>query len=365
RDNHTETLPTSLSPENHLLVSESKQIDILRQLFKQEKTDQYDNYQFKYDPDFENFISKTIDQKNKDLKNFNDFKSFFISAVDAYRTQSKQENISSPIVYTIPEIEKIEYIIEKNPVLFYLLLTYKHYPGYFNFLIKQNDANFKQSLKALIESTRETKKQLSEGQLDDIYENLLKNDSYAGLQYKFMHYYKICINKSNIETSFEQIKNEFIVTPLLKQLKETSDPTITVGSRDTNPIEINIQNLLFENIIDKIGIGYELTFPVFLNAPLFLNFALKPLGLKTFQQKIFLFSLEDGESEYCLSSFMMSGEKDGGNKPRTVFNHKDEWWMLDVKNNKPIFVKAVGFNILANGDIQTEKKVLLFYSRAQ
>ncbi|KAF7685393.1 hypothetical protein CDIK_3858 [Cucumispora dikerogammari] len=366
RDNHTETLPTSLSPENHLLVSESKQIDILRQLFKQEKTDTYDNYPFEYDSDFENFISKTIDQKNNDLKNFNDFKSFFISAVDAYRTQSKQERYTfSPIVYTIPEIEKIKYINKKNSELFDLLLFYKYNPGYFNFLIKQNDANFEELLEALIESTQETKKQLSKEKLDDIYKNLLKNDSYTELQYKFMNYYKICINKSNIETSFEQIKNKFIVTPLLEQLEETSEPGITVASRDTNSIEINLQNLLLGNMIDKMGIGYELTFPVFLNAPSFLSFEIILPGLKTFQQKIFLFSLEDGESEYCLSSFMMRDEKDKENKPRTFFNHKDEWWMLDVKDNKPIFVKAVGFNILANGDIQTEKQVLLFYSRAQ
>ncbi|KAF7698592.1 hypothetical protein CDIK_1412 [Cucumispora dikerogammari] len=115
RDNHTETLPTSLSPENHLLASESKQIDILRQLFKQKNTEQYDNYKFEYNSDFEKFISETIKQKDNDLKNFNDFKSFFIAAVKAYRTQSKQKKyISNSVRFTIPEIEKLKYIKENN-----------------------------------------------------------------------------------------------------------------------------------------------------------------------------------------------------------------------------------------------------------
>ncbi|KAF7685109.1 hypothetical protein CDIK_4142, partial [Cucumispora dikerogammari] len=164
------------------------QKDVLRQLFKQKNTDQYDNYKFEYNLDFEKFILETIKQKDNDLKNFNDFKSFFIAAVKAYRTQSKQEKyISNPVGFTIPEIEKFKYIKENNFDLFIYLLLFKTNTGYFNFVINQTKpdfiTDFKKLMESITESTRETEKELTEDQLDDIYANLTENDNYAGLQY--------------------------------------------------------------------------------------------------------------------------------------------------------------------------------------
>ncbi|KAF7685108.1 hypothetical protein CDIK_4143, partial [Cucumispora dikerogammari] len=129
---------------------QNAQKDILRALFKQEKADQYDNYKFKYNPDFEKFISETIKQKDKDLKNFNDFKSLFIAAVKAYRTQSKQEKyISNPVGFTISEIEKIKYIKENNFDLFIYLLLFKTNTGFFNFVINQTKPDFITDFKKL------------------------------------------------------------------------------------------------------------------------------------------------------------------------------------------------------------------------
>ncbi|KAF7685892.1 hypothetical protein CDIK_3359, partial [Cucumispora dikerogammari] len=164
------------------------QKDVLRQLFKQKNTDQYDNYKFKYNSDFEKFISETIKQKDKDLKNFNDFKNFFIAAVKAYRTQSKQEKyISNPVGFTISEIEKFKYIKENNFDMFIYLLLFKTNTGFFNFVINQTKpdfiTDFKKLMESITESTRETEKELTEDQLDDIYANLTENDNYAGLQY--------------------------------------------------------------------------------------------------------------------------------------------------------------------------------------
>ncbi|KAF7685820.1 hypothetical protein CDIK_3430, partial [Cucumispora dikerogammari] len=287
-----------------------------------------------------------------------------------YRTQSKQEKyISNSVEFTIPEVEKLKYIKENNFDLFILLLLFKTNTGYFNFVINQTKpdfiTDFKKLMESITESTRETEKVFTKSQLDTFYKKLSEYDNYVVLQYKFIGYYKVCINESICETSFEAIKNEFIVTPLLEQLNATSDPTITVASKDTCLKEINIQNLLLGNIIDKIGIGYELTFPVFLNAPPFLNFCLSTLESKTFQQKIFLFSLEDGKSKYYLSLFTFIDEKHEGNIEIIFFKHKDEWKIINDKNNILSIGETDEFKILANGSFKTEKSVLLFYSKTQ
>ncbi|KAF7685555.1 hypothetical protein CDIK_3696, partial [Cucumispora dikerogammari] len=138
----------------------------------------------------------------------------------------------------------------------------------------------------------------------------------------------------------------------------------TVAFKDTSSMEINLQNLLLGNIIDKTGIGYELTFPVFLNAPPFLNFFLDFLGSKTFQKKISLFSLEDIEVEYKLTLFMIPVEEDAKTED-VFFKHKDEWKMIDDKNNILSFGETDEFKILANGSFKTEKSVVLFYSKVQ
>ncbi|KAF7687123.1 hypothetical protein CDIK_3041 [Cucumispora dikerogammari] len=341
---------------------------MLRVLFKQKKTDQYDNYKFEYDPDFEKFISETIKQKDNDLKKFNDFKSFFVSAVKAYRTHSKQERyISNPVVgFTIPEIEKLKYTKENNFDLFILLLLFKTNIGYFNFVINQTEpdfiTDFNKFMESITESTRETEKVLTKSQLDAFYREMSGDDNYVVLQYKFIGYYNVFINKSICKTFFEQIKNEFIFTPLLEQAGAGPEHTIIVFSKDTNSMEINLQNLLLVNIINKMEIGCELTFPVFLNAPPFLNFFLEPPVPKIFQKKISLFSLEDIEIEYNLTLFIIYVEKDAktGN---IFFKHKDEWEMFDDESNILSIGETECFKILGNGDFQTEKEVMLYYSK--
>ncbi|KAF7685304.1 hypothetical protein CDIK_3947, partial [Cucumispora dikerogammari] len=139
----------------------------------------------------------------------------------------------------------------------------------------------------------------------------------------------------------------------------------TVAFKDTSSMEINLQNLLLGNIIDKTGIGYELTVPVFLNAPHFLNFDLKPFGSKTFQQKISLFSLVDEESEYYLTLFIIIDEKHETNKEKIFFKHKDKWRMSGDKNNTLAIRETNDFKILPNESFKTEKSVILFYSRSR
>ncbi|KAF7698591.1 hypothetical protein CDIK_1413 [Cucumispora dikerogammari] len=217
-------------------------------------------------------------------------------------------------------------------------------------------------MESITESTQETEKDLTEDQINAFYKEMSGVENYVVLQYKFMGYYKVCTDRSEDETSFDAIKNELIVTPLLKQDEKSSDPMIIVDSRDTNPMEINLQTLLLGNIIDKIGIGYELTFPVFLNAPPFLRFFLEPPGSKTFQKKISLFSLEDGEVEYNLTLFIIPVGKDPftGN---IFFKHKDEWKRFDDKNNILSIGETDELKILANWSFKTEKSVLLLYSK--
>ncbi|KAF7692205.1 hypothetical protein CDIK_2452 [Cucumispora dikerogammari] len=346
----------------------NKQKDILKQIFEQQKTNQYDNYQIEYNPDFEEFISKTINQKDKSLKSFKDFKSYIISAVNNYRRESKNERfVFASKEFSIPEPQYIEHIRSIDPYLFSIFCIIKTNAGFTKFLLNKPDVNFIKVFKTLLylttEAADESRNKITGKQLEYIKEKIFEKKNQNLLQHKILGYYKICIDQLNNETSFEKVKGGLVDKAKLEH-RINSYTNIDVVNTNTNLDEINLQNLLFGNKHNKIDGGYELTFPIFLNAPPFLCFALNKLRVHSvFQQKISLFSLEDGEARYNLTGFF-GVEKQTTVFYRPFFKHKNKWqWFNDQNKNQSIEITA-DFKTLNNEDTQ-ECIRFVIYSRIQ
>ncbi|KAF7689080.1 hypothetical protein CDIK_2900 [Cucumispora dikerogammari] len=316
---------------------------ILKQLFEQQTNKSHDDYDFGKFRTFINFIYDTDEgyTKKRDILNsFNDFKNFYTAAVSEFRKKSKVEiEAKDTTDLIIAEPEYIECIKEIDPELFEKLNIVKTNNGILAVLQNQTRKSnkielFKALLRLRADSYDETEKIIKEADKKDISEILTVAGGALSMLYCFFGYHKLQMNFENVERSFEYVDAKTMGTVVLGRIqKPMLFSSFYLNENNSDSSETNLQNLLLGNKLDKKENGYEITIPIFLNAPLFLVFDLNILKIPiTFQQNISLFSLEDKQTEYSLTGFLCTGFDGPKKKSKAFFKYKDQWQYFDNHN---------------------------------
>ncbi|KAF7689890.1 hypothetical protein CDIK_2785 [Cucumispora dikerogammari] len=241
-------------------------------------------------------------------------------------------------MFIIAKPENHECIKNIDTELFEILNIVKSNEGILSVLQKQaNQINnielFNALLRLKADSSDETKKIIKNAGKNNITKILTVEDSDFSMPYCFFGYYKIQMDANSVETSFGYVDDNTEIPVLLEILAPSFSTAFHLYENNFDNGETNLQNLLFGNKLDKKKNMYEITIPVFLNAPPFLEFDLNNLKIPiTFQQNITLFSLADKQSEYILTGFLCTGFDGPKEKSKAFFKYKGQWQYFDDLN---------------------------------
>ncbi|KAF7690786.1 hypothetical protein CDIK_2636 [Cucumispora dikerogammari] len=318
------------------------------------------------------YLRAELDRNMSKLTSFSLFKSFICKTVEHYRSKNKISQIPSlpPLEKNIKEPFFYERISVEHPILFAYLNMVKTNCRYRKFLLDTNDGNEKKLLESLLENDCE-KSNIKISDIDaekimKIISDYNKNE----LQYLFFGNYAFDIDQIKDRQTFEKVKSSMKQEVSMIEDYNMDDPNMIIHVSSDKSVEANLQDMLW-GIKEKGEIGKEkFIVPIFLNAPSFLTFSFVKKQSEekslTFQQTLSLFSLENGESNYSLTGFVIT-EKTKSYGPDIInsfFKHDGVWkWFDNGKIIGETELKNLDFNFKTSSEKNTSFEVELFYSR--
>ncbi|KAF7670528.1 hypothetical protein TCON_2833, partial [Astathelohania contejeani] len=200
--------------------------------------------------------------------------------------------------------------------------------------------------------------------LEIIFDYNNKNE----LQYLFFGNYAFDVDQIKDRQTLEEVKSS--MKKEVSMIYSMYKPNMIIDIPPDKSVEANLQDMLWgfkekgENGKDKFIV------PIFLNSPLFLTFSFNKNQNEekslTFQQTLSLFSLENGESKYSLTGFVIT-EKTKSYDPDIInsfFKHDGVWKWFDNGNIiRETELKNLDFNFKTKSEKNTAFEVELFYSR--
>ncbi|KAF7687118.1 hypothetical protein CDIK_3045 [Cucumispora dikerogammari] len=355
-----------------------KQKDILKQIFQQSNAnnssgDVFNRFGGLGYSEYLKFLEYDS-KRGKEIKSFYRFKEFFTSAINAYREKTDSERYvwtNGGFDFSVERyLETVRRFWPKTLDILNLVMAND---GIWGFILKRADEETRWLLSLLlilieidkksteyIKCVSEFRRKVS-SHIDDA---IAYKQYISHMQFYFFGYYKLKINGSGKEISFDRVDTSLIQPVTLRKKTPSFVNSFFLYLNDSSYSgEIHLQSLLLGSKTDTVGGGYETTFPVFLNSPPFLTFNLKELKSSIiFQQDLSLFSLEDGETQYSLTGFLCLTGDEKNSQTRSFFKNKGEWKCLFYSEGKIESLKITSeFKTLY--DKKGFRVTELFYSR--
>ncbi|KAF7702736.1 hypothetical protein CDIK_0419 [Cucumispora dikerogammari] len=342
-------------------------------LFKSHHIDKI--WEFKSDTKektFEDFLNYEIETRLNKHKSFSLLKSLVTQAAAYYRLENN--NIQRP---SIPPLERnikepiyLKHIASEEPVLFAYLNIIKTNCRYKNFLLETHDEKMKKILiKLLSIHSDNVSIRIDENMAKD-FETLIKNPEHISeLQHLFLGSYELNVDDLGVKNTLKKVGST-IGAAVFDNFCYRNEPILDILSPIDTYKEINIQKMLSGLNIKCLDGKEKVVLPFFLNSSPFLTFYFQKIKecetQLTFQQEISLPSLEDIETKYYLTGFVITEEVEDFSETPSVkffFKHDGVWKWFDNGNITALPQTDFNFKTRLNRNITFE--VELFYSRVE
>ncbi|KAF7700633.1 hypothetical protein CDIK_0928 [Cucumispora dikerogammari] len=319
------------------------------------------------------YLEAELERNMSELTSFPLLKSFICKTVNHYRSKNKigqipplpplEKNIKEPIYY--------KKIFDKYPELFAYLNMVKTNCRYRKFLLDTNDGDKKKLLESLLEKDREKSNIGISNENANKILKIISNYNKNELQYLFFGNYAFDVDQIKDRQTLEEVKSSMKKEVSMIKKYTMDDPYMKIKIPTDKSVEANLQDMLWG--IKKLGENGKEKFivPIFLNASPFLTFKYEKKQNEekslTFQQTLSLFSLENGESKYTLTGFVITEETESDDDPDIInsfFKHDGVWKWFDNGNIiRETELKNLDFNFKTKSEKNTAFEVELFYSR--
>ncbi|KAF7694650.1 hypothetical protein CDIK_2068 [Cucumispora dikerogammari] len=305
---------------------------------------------------------------NSVIENFAKFKAIVIKSVSVYRKNNKTGTIPS-----LPDTENRNAIIysknffEKNSCVAAFLNIINTNIAYKNFILSTTNTETKDLLLNLLLNNSDSIV-LSNEEVEKLSELCnLRADYRIKIQHPFFLYQSINLNSFEKEERFIYAMGDTGTSTVFKYKDKKDVPIINIFFSQEKLEEVNLQALLW-GIEKKSANGEtELIFPVFLNAPPFLNFSLNNNTSNAntsfvFQETIEFPALGEEKvvSSYSLTGFICYYVDEMNKKTYTSFFKSEHKWKW-IDNDKTFMEIPSGFDFKTHFNSDEVGVEQLFY----